>query len=58
MKSTTFLDTQQLERLFSEELLAKKTQLQQQRTFWWSVFFVANVLLLLYLFTPLSLIKR
>lgn len=58
MKSTTFLDTQQLERLFSEELLTKKTQLQQQRTFWWSVFFVANVLLLLYLFTPLSLIIR
>lgn len=58
MKSTTFLDTQALERVFSEELLAKKHQLKQHRTFWFSVFLVSNLLLVLYVFTPLYTIIR
>ena len=58
MKSTTFLDTQALERVFSEELLEKKHQLNQRHTFWLGVFFVSNLLLLLYLFTPLYTIIR
>jgi hypothetical protein len=58
MKSTTFLDTQALERVFSEELNEKKHQLKQQRTFWFGVFFVSNLLLVLYLLTPLYTIIR
>lgn len=58
MKSTTLLDTQALERVFTEELQERKSRYMQQRMLWLSLLFVSTTLLLLYILTPLYNIIR
>jgi cell division protein FtsB len=58
MKATALLDTQALERVFTEELAQRKLIRQQRRMIWLSVFIVSTMLLLVYGLTPLSTIIR
>ena len=58
MKATALLDTQALERVFTEELAQRKLIRQQGRMIWLSVFIVSIMLLLVYGLTPLSTIIR
>jgi hypothetical protein len=58
MKPTALLDTQALERVFTEELAQRKLIRQQRTMIWLSVFIVSTTLLLVYGLTPLSTIIR
>ncbi len=58
MKATALLDTQALERVFTEELTQRKLIRQQRKMIWLSVFIVSTMLLLVYGLTPLSTIIR
>ena len=58
MKATALLDTQALERVFTEELAQRKLISQQRKMIWLSVFIVSTMLLLVYGLTPLSTIIR
>jgi cell division protein FtsB len=58
MKATALLDTQALERVFTEELAQRKLIRQQRKMIWLSVFIVSTMLLLVYGLTPLSTIIR